>query len=97
VPLIIVATSSAATTTAPKTLSTTAPAASWAIRLGLRFIDLQGASAQLRSIQSRNRFVSLGGIGHLHETETAGSARLAVGHNADFFHGTVRLENRSQF
>ena len=98
-PLIVVATSSAASSTATaKSLSTTtAPTTSWTVRLGLRFVNLQRASAQFRSIQSRDRFVSFGGIRHFHETETACSARLPVGHNADFFHRTVRLENRSQF
>jgi hypothetical protein len=98
-PLIVVATSPAASPTATaKALSTTtAPTTSWAVRLGLSFVNLQRASAQFRSIQSRDRFVSLGGIGHFHETEAPGSARLPVGHNADFFHRTMRLENRSQF
>jgi hypothetical protein len=98
-PLIVVATSSTAspTPTAKVLSTTTAPTASWAVRLRLRLVNLQRAAAQFRSIQSRDCFVSLGGIGHFHETEASGSARLPVGHNADFFHRTVRLENRSQF
>jgi hypothetical protein len=98
-PLIVVATSSpASSTTTAKSLSPTpAPSTPGTVRLGLRLVNLQRAPAQFRSIESRDCFVSLGGIGHFHETETPGSARLPVGHNADFFHCTVSLENRSQF
>src|SRR5579872_915218 len=96
VPLIVVATASSAASTTTKLLSTTSAAAPGAVCLGLRFVDLQRASAQFGSVQRRDCFIRFGGVSHFHEPEAPGSACLPVGNDADFFHCTVSLENRSQ-
>jgi hypothetical protein len=89
VTLIVIA-STAATTT--KSLSAAAAPTSWPVRLRLRFVDLQRASAQLRPIQRSYRLVRFRGIRHLHKSETARPAGLPVGHDAHFFHRTMSLE-----
>jgi hypothetical protein len=96
VTLIVIAPTSTAAAPTTKTLS--APAAALgAIGLGLRFVDLQSPAAQFRAIECGNGFVRFGGIGHFHESKTAGAAGFAISHNADFFDCSVSLENGSQF
>jgi hypothetical protein len=95
--LIIVASTSAASTPAAKTLSpsatTTAPGT---IGLGLRLVDLQRSASQFGSVQRGNRLISFGGVRHLHKPKASSSACLPIRDNADFFHGTVSFENSSQ-
>src|SRR5450755_2336371 len=94
--IIIAPASTAPTTTAAKLLPpTTAPAASRTIRLRLRFVDLQRAPTQLGSIQRRDGLIGFRRICHFDKPETSGASRLTVGHDADFFHRTVSLENGS--
>jgi hypothetical protein len=95
VSLIIIAPASTATA-APTTKLLPTPATTTAprtIRLGLRFVDLQRASAQFRSVQRRNRFIRFRGIRHFHKPESPGSSGFPVGYDADFFHRTMSFEN----
>jgi hypothetical protein len=59
--------------------------------IGLRFclVDGQGSSAQISSVERRDRFVSFGGIGHFDKSETTGLARFPVGHESDFLNWSV--------
>jgi hypothetical protein len=56
-------------------------------RFGL--VDSQRSSAQIGSIERRDRLVGFAGIGHFHERETTGAARISIGHERYLFHGTV--------
>jgi hypothetical protein len=94
VPLVIVAT---ATTTAAPTAKPLSAATLGAIGFGLRFVNLQRASAQFRPVQSRNGFIGFAGICHFHERKAASAAGFAVGDNADFFDRPVGFENTPQF
>src|SRR5581483_5054571 len=88
---IVVAPASSATPAA-ETLSTSAGT----VRLRFGFVDLQGAPAQLASIQRGDGFVGLTRVCHLHETEAACASRIAIGHDTDFFNLTVFLEDRAE-
>src|SRR5580692_9171273 len=96
VSLIVVTTASAPASTATKSLAATRSTAPRFVRLRLRFVDLQRAPAEFRSVQCRDSLIRLGCIRHLDEPETSGTPCLTVGHDADFFHRTVSLEHRSQ-
>src|ERR1700691_3659792 len=97
VSLIIIAPPSAAAPPPAKLLSTTpTTTAPGTIRLGLRFVDLQRASAQFRSVQRRNRFIRFGGIRHFHKSKSPGASGFPVSYDADFFHRTMSFENGSQ-
>src|SRR5581483_3805714 len=74
---------------APATISTTARSA---FGLRTRFVDIQGASAQLRSIQSCDRFLSIFVARHLDETEPTRAAGFAVSKNAHAIDLSVGLE-----
>jgi hypothetical protein len=65
-------------------------------RLGLRFVDLQRASSQFRSIQGGNRFISFTSVRHFNKREPPRAAGFPVGHDTDSFDLTVCLENGSQ-
>jgi hypothetical protein len=100
VALIIVA-STAATAGASSTASTGAPAttagsAGTAVGLGSRFIDIQGASAQLFSIESRDGFFGLRGVGHFYKRESSRASGVAVGDQADLINFAVWLKQGSQ-
>jgi hypothetical protein len=97
VPLIVVAPTTASTPTTPKSLSTPAAAALGTVGFGLRFIDLQSASAQFLPVQSRHGLIGFRGIGHFHKPESPGAASLPISHDAHFFHRSVSFENRAQF
>src|SRR5579862_466753 len=71
---------SAVASTAAVAASTTT-AATFGLRT--RFVHVDGAAADLRTVQSRDRLVSIFIAGHLHETEAARTPRVAVGHDAD--------------
>jgi hypothetical protein len=95
--LIVIAAATSSASAATKAFSTPTTAALRPVGLGLRLVNLQRASAQFRSVQRRHCFIGFGGIGHFHKPETACAPRFTIGHDADFFHRTMRLENRSQF
>jgi hypothetical protein len=96
---IVVAPPAAATTAASAAKPTTAAATTSTARtICFRFglVDGQGSSAQIGPVERRNRFVSLAGIGHFDESETAGAARIPVGHESNFLHRAMGLEQISQ-
>jgi len=65
--------------------------------LGTRFVHVEGASANLRTVQGRDGFFAILVAGHFHEAEAARSARVTVGHNADPIHLPEGLEHLPQF
>src|SRR5213078_2967957 len=74
-----------------------ATTAAGAFCLGPRFVDVDGASANLRSIQRFNRLVAFFGITHLDETEATRAASLAIGENADAVNCSIGCEDLAQF
>ena len=74
----------AATTAAAfASAASASPTAASAFRLGARFVHVQGASADLRAVESRDRLISFLGVRHLDKAKTTRAARVAVGHDAD--------------
>jgi len=59
-----------------------------AIRLWTGFIDVDGSSANVTAIQSRNGSFSFIGFRHFDEPKASGSTAIAVRHNAGSFHGS---------
>jgi hypothetical protein len=90
---IAASTTTAVTSAAtPSAAATIRPAAPGAFGLRTRFVHVQRAAAELRSIERRNRPFSLGFIRHFHERETTGPARIAIGFNADPLNLAVRFK-----
>src|SRR5215471_10588543 len=89
--LVAIATAATATTIAAAT--TTAAA----VDLGTRFVDVQRTSANLSAVQRGDGFVAFFRVAHFHEAETARSAGVPVGHNADSVDLSVCLEKLAQF
>jgi hypothetical protein len=84
---------SAATTTAVATAATTTAA----FGLGPRFIYVDGASADLRTVESGNCLFSIFVAGHLNETKAARAAGIAIGHDAHAVDLSVRFEELPKF
>jgi hypothetical protein len=97
VPVASPATTAASTTAISAVASTTASTAAGTLSLGTRFVDIDRASADGRAIQSRDRFLAIFVTGHLHETETTGSPRVTVCHDAHAIHLSERLKQLAQF
>jgi len=99
--LVAVATAAtaAAAGTAISTIATptTAATASAALGLGTCLIDVDRAPANLRTVQTRNRLFPVFIAGHLHESEAAGAAGVAVGHDAYPVDLSVRFKKLPQF
>ncbi len=96
VALVVVA-STTATGTATATTGTSATeaaAVSPTIGFGTGFVDVQCAAAQLLAIQGGDGFFSLGGIRHFDESESARTACVALGDDADLRDGSVGLKQR---
>jgi hypothetical protein len=95
-PAVPTATAAFATTAAT---ASTAPASSAGrtIRLRSRFVDVDSASAELRSIQPCDCLLPIFVAGHLDESEASGPAGVAVGHDADAIHLSIGLEGLPQF
>jgi hypothetical protein len=83
------ATGASATAATGASAATTAAAT---LRAG--FVDIERASIQIGAVESRDRLVRLGAIGHFDERKAARTARIPIGHHADAFHVPVRLEKR---
>jgi hypothetical protein len=92
-PAVTAATTTAALASAPTTATSTAGA----FRFRSRFIHIQGASADLRAIQCRDRFLSVLGACHLDKAETARASGVPVGHDADPVHLSMHFEKLAQF
>jgi hypothetical protein len=65
--------------------------------LGLGLVDLQGASAEISSVQRQNGFIGLVGAGHFYKGEAARTTGFTVGHHAYLFDRAVGLEKGAQF
>jgi hypothetical protein len=88
----------AATASAVTPIATAATtAATGTFRLGPGFVHVDGASANLRAVESGDRFLAVFIAGHFHESETAGAACVAIGHDANAIHLSVPFKNLSQF
>jgi hypothetical protein len=85
---------SAATATGTAT-ATTAWRAS-AIRLGTGFVNVQCAPTQFLAIECGNGLLGFGGIRHFDERKAAGTAGVAIGHDADLFDSSMRFEQCAQ-
>jgi hypothetical protein len=93
---IVIASATSAATVPTKALSAATAAGTWPVGLGLGFVDGQGASTEFSSVQSGDGFLGFAGVGHFHKAEATGAASFAVGHDTDFFHFSVSLENGAQ-
>jgi hypothetical protein len=87
--VIVAATPTTGTATAAGASATKAAAVSTTIGFRAGLIDVQCAAAQLLAIESGNGFFSLSGIRHFDESETARTAGIALGDDADLRDGTV--------
>jgi hypothetical protein len=85
-----VAPASAAVTTAAST-STAAT-----LGFGPGLINIQGASADLLPVQRSDGFVTLFGICHLDKAKAAGTASVAVGHDADPVHLSIGFKQLTE-
>jgi len=83
------ATSTIAATTASAPIATTTAAA---LGLGAGFVDVDGAPANLATVEGCDRFFAVFVAGHLDKTETAGAAGIAIGHDAHTVHLSVTFE-----
>jgi hypothetical protein len=79
----------AAAETTPATAATPRSAA---CRLGPRFIDVQGPSVQLRSVQLRDRSVGIAFLGHFHERKSTGLARVTIRNDVHSLYVSIRGE-----
>jgi len=68
--LACVATVVVATAAAPATTTEALSATLWPIGLWLGLVDGQGSSAQVGSVQNRDRLIGLTGVRHFHKAET---------------------------
>ena len=70
-------------------------AAESAILFGTGFIDGQGSSGYFSAAESGDGFLSFIIVGHFHESEASGAARITVGHDADTIDGAVGFKERA--
>jgi hypothetical protein len=92
-----VATLSPATASAAATPTiSTIPASASALWPGARLIDIQFTASYLAPVQRSDRLFSFLGVGHLHESKTAGPACVPVRHDTDPVHLPMRLKKLTQ-
>jgi hypothetical protein len=89
--------SAIAAATATAEASTPTSTSGSALGLGPGFIDVDGASADLRSVQRSDRLLAIFVAGHLDKTESAGASRVAVCQDANAVDLAVALEDLPQF
>ena len=91
----------AAATTVSAAIATSASSvaspASGVLGLGTRLVHVERASAHLRAIQRSDGLFSILVARHFHKAESARAPSIAVGHDADPVHLTVRLKHLPQF
>ncbi len=88
-------TATAASATAVSSTTTTASATT-ALHLRTGFVDVERAAAHLGAVQSGDSFVAFFRVSHFHETESAGTPRITIGHDADPVDLPMRLEHLPQ-
>jgi len=81
---------SAAAPTAP------VPAPATALGFGPGLTNVDGAPANLRTIQPGDRFIAFLGVGHFHKTEATRAAGRPVGHDADAIDLAIGFENSAE-
>lgn len=74
---------------AQSAVAAVAASASGAFGFGTGFIHIDGASAQLRTVQPGDGLLALFGVRHFNESEPARTASVAIGENADAIHLTI--------
>ena len=89
-PTTAATTTAASATAVAATIASTATAA---LGLGASFINIKGAPAHLAPVQCGDRFFTIFGAGHLHESESPRASGIAVGHDANPIHLPVRFEH----
>ena len=77
----------------PSATTTTATA----LCLGARFIDVDCATPDRRSIESGNGLLTIFVAGHLDESETAGAPRVSISHDAHAIHLPERFKQLTEF
>lgn len=84
---------------ATTTAATAAIPASAGSALGFRtrFIHIQRASSQIRTVEGIDGFVALFRVRHFHERKTARTSGLTIGQNTDTLYLSIRLEHVTQF
>src|SRR5271155_2415129 len=101
--LVAASTTAATATAATVPAAIAAPASAVAstaagvLGFGAGLVDVQRASADLRAIQRSDGLFSILVAGHFHKAEPARPPGIAVGHDADPVHLTVRLKHLPQF
>jgi len=96
--LVVVAstTTAAGTSSAARTPTAPAESAGAAIGLGTGFVDIQRASAEFFAVQSGDGFLGFRGVGHFYKCESAGTAGVAIGHDAYLIDFAVGFKQRPQ-
>src|SRR6266852_2720932 len=62
-----------------------------ALRLRPRLVNIEGAPANVRTVQSRDRFVGVA-FSHLHESETSRAACVSIRRQVNALHSSMRCE-----
>jgi hypothetical protein len=93
------ATAAAATVSAAISAPASAVASTAArvLGFGARLIHVERASADLRAVQRSDGLLSILVARHFHKAESARASSIAVGHDADPVHLTMRLKHLPQF
>src|SRR5438132_10903849 len=91
------ATIAAAAATTAATATVTAASAAAAFGLGPRFVHGQRPALHLSPVEGLDGGLRLLIAAHFHETESLGSARVAVHDHLRRLHGAMRLEQTLQF
>jgi len=91
-------TSPASTTAAASAAIATAvsSAATGTLYLGARLVDIQCAAANLTVIDSGDCLLAFFGIGHLDESETAGTSCIPVSHDTHAIDLSISCEQLTQ-
>jgi hypothetical protein len=97
VPVAPSATTAASATAISAVASTTASTSAGALSFGTCFVDVDRASTYGRAIQSRDRLLTVFITGHLDETETSGTSRVSIRHDAYAIYLSERLKQLAQF
>ena len=82
---------------APTAIAASASTGAATLGFGTGFVHVERAASQLGAIEGSDCFITLFGVRHFYETETAGAACVAVGHDADAIHLAVGFEEAAQF
>jgi hypothetical protein len=96
-PATATTTAATAATTIPAIAATAATTTASAFGFGSRLIDVDGASTDRGSIQSRDRLLAVFVASHLNESEATGAPGVAVRHDAYAVHLPEGFKDLPQF